>query len=100
MGQTMRKYLKIYSWRVTDADVNTQCDYALLISDHSVFPQALCDEEFSVSVEIKPKCGYLPYILEEHTINTYMTRFKLHKTFKLKHKKVSQLSRYDPRKEY
>ncbi|KAI7741629.1 hypothetical protein M8C21_017638 [Ambrosia artemisiifolia] len=27
------------SWRVNDADVNTQCDYALLISDHSVFPQ-------------------------------------------------------------
>ncbi|XP_023741555.1 inositol-pentakisphosphate 2-kinase isoform X1 [Lactuca sativa] len=87
------------SWRVTDADVNTQCDYALLISDHSVFPQALRDEEFSISVEIKPKCGFLPcsnYILEEHTMKRCMTRFKLHQTFKLKHKKVSQLSRYDP----
>ena len=29
------------SWRVSDADVNTQCDYALLISDHSVFPQGI-----------------------------------------------------------
>ncbi|KAJ9567159.1 LOW QUALITY PROTEIN: hypothetical protein OSB04_003125, partial [Centaurea solstitialis] len=41
------------SWRVDDADVNTQCNYALLISDHSVFSQALHDEELSISVEIK-----------------------------------------------
>ncbi|KAI7751745.1 hypothetical protein M8C21_015694 [Ambrosia artemisiifolia] len=41
------------SWRVNDADVNTQCDYALLISDHSVFPHALHDGELSISVEIK-----------------------------------------------
>ncbi|KAI3788741.1 hypothetical protein L2E82_01514 [Cichorium intybus] len=87
------------SWRVSDADVNTQCDYALLISDHSVFPQALHDEELSISVEIKPKCGFLPcssYILEEQTVKRSMTRFKLHQTLKLQHKKVSQLSQYDP----
>lgn len=87
------------SWRVDQADVNTQCDYALLISDHSVFPQPLHDEEFSISVEIKPKCGFLPcsrYIAEDHTIKRSMSRFKLHQNLKLQQKKVSQLSQYDP----
>nr|XP_043607382.1 inositol-pentakisphosphate 2-kinase-like [Erigeron canadensis]XP_043607383.1 inositol-pentakisphosphate 2-kinase-like [Erigeron canadensis]XP_043607384.1 inositol-pentakisphosphate 2-kinase-like [Erigeron canadensis]XP_043607385.1 inositol-pentakisphosphate 2-kinase-like [Erigeron canadensis] len=87
------------SWRVNDADVNTQCDYALVISDHSVFPQALHDRELSISVEIKPKCGFLPcsrYILEEHAIKRSMTRFKLHQGLKLQQKKISQLSQYDP----
>lgn len=87
------------SWRVDDADVNTQCDHALLISDHSVFPQALHDEELSISVEIKPKCGFLPcsrYILEANAIKRSMTRFKLHQSLKLQQKKISQLSQYDP----
>ncbi|XP_071704263.1 inositol-pentakisphosphate 2-kinase-like [Rutidosis leptorrhynchoides] len=87
------------SCRVNDADVNTKCDYALLISDHSVFPQVLHDEELSISVEIKPKCGFLPcssYISDEHVIKRSMTRFKLHQSLKLQHKKISQLSEYDP----
>ncbi|XP_076893121.1 inositol-pentakisphosphate 2-kinase-like [Bidens hawaiensis] len=87
------------SWRVDDADVNTQCNYALLISDHSVFPQALHDKELSISVEIKPKCGFLQcsrYISEEHTIKKSMTRFKLHQSLKLQQKMIPQLSQFDP----
>ncbi|KAD4385551.1 hypothetical protein E3N88_25720 [Mikania micrantha] len=80
------------SWRVDDADVNTHCDYALLMSDHSVFPQGNY-------LHFQPKCGLLPcsrYISEEHIIKRSMTRFKLHQSLKLLQKKIPQLSRYDP----
>ncbi|KAK1280509.1 Inositol-pentakisphosphate 2-kinase [Acorus gramineus] len=86
------------AWRVSASRVNTLCDSALLISDHShtsgVFKEDLC-----ISVEIKPKCGFLPcseYIAEENSIKKSITRFKMHQVLKFHQGEVSQISDYDP----
>ncbi|KAM7531846.1 hypothetical protein LguiB_035256 [Lonicera macranthoides] len=87
------------SWRVDDAKVNTECDSALLISDHSVFPRGVVKEDFCISVEIKPKCGFLPlssFIAEENNIKRSVTRFKMHQALKLQQGKILQISEYDP----
>ncbi|KAM7514119.1 hypothetical protein LguiA_003702 [Lonicera macranthoides] len=87
------------SWRVDDAMVNTQCDSALLMSDHSIFPPGVVKEEFCISVEIKPKCGFLPvssFIAEENIVKRSTIRFKMHQALKLHQRKISQISKYDP----
>ncbi|CAL5382874.1 unnamed protein product [Camellia sinensis] len=87
------------SWRVDAAKVNPLCDYALLISDHSIFPQGNLKGKFSISVEIKPKCGFLPdsrFISEENAIKKRITRFKMHQSLKLHQREISDTSEYDP----
>lgn len=87
------------AWRVDAAMVNTFCDFALLISDHSVFPPGNLKEDFCVSVEIKPKCGFLPssrFISERNAVKTSVTRFRMHQFLKLHQKEISQVSEYDP----
>lgn len=86
------------TWRVDAAIVNTLCSYALLISDHSVFPHGAKGVP-CVSIEIKPKCGFLPqskYITEENHIKRNVSRFRMHQTMKLHRKEVSEISEYDP----
>ncbi|KAG8377825.1 hypothetical protein BUALT_Bualt08G0073900 [Buddleja alternifolia] len=56
-------------------------------------------EDFCVSIEIKPKGGFLPtseFIAEENAIKRSVTRFKMHQTLKLHQGKISQISKYDP----
>ncbi|MQL86117.1 hypothetical protein Taro_018640 [Colocasia esculenta] len=74
------------SWRVDAAKVNTSCDSALLMSDHSFFPHGDLKESACIAVEIKPKCGFLPlskFIRRENVVKTSVTRFKMHQTLKL-----------------
>ncbi|KAL7594363.1 hypothetical protein Lser_V15G29883 [Lactuca serriola] len=87
------------SWRVDNARVNTLHDSALLMSDHSIFPHAVHGEEFCISVEIKPKCGFLPisrFIRDVNLAKKRISRFKLHQILKFHQGKISQISEYDP----
>lgn len=89
------------AWRVDAAKVNPLCDSVLLMADHSIFPQVsgVLKKDFCVSVEIKPKAGFLPtseFIDEENAIKKTTTRFKMHQTLKLRQKKISQISKYNP----
>ncbi|XP_027149687.1 inositol-pentakisphosphate 2-kinase-like [Coffea eugenioides] len=87
------------SWRVKAAKVNPLCDSVLLISDHSVFLPGTLKGEFSLCVEIKPKCGFLPtskFIAEGNAIKRSVTRFKMHQALKLHDRMISEISEYDP----
>ncbi|XP_028112049.1 inositol-pentakisphosphate 2-kinase-like [Camellia sinensis] len=55
--------------------------------------------KFSISVEIKPKCGFLPdsrFISKENAIKKRITRFKMHQSLKLHQREISNTSEYDP----
>ncbi|KAI7755417.1 hypothetical protein M8C21_027724, partial [Ambrosia artemisiifolia] len=87
------------SWRVDNGGINTLLDSAILMSDHSMFPHAVPEEEVCISVEIKPKCGFLPtsrFIREENAAKRRISRFRLHQILKFHQKKISQISEYDP----
>lgn len=87
------------SWRVDSAKVNPLCDSVLLISDHSLFLHGMLKKDFCISVEIKPKCGFLPlseFIAPENTIKRSVTRFKMHQVLKMHQGKISEISAYDP----
>ncbi|MFS7962660.1 putative inositol-pentakisphosphate 2-kinase [Helianthus anomalus] len=88
------------SWRVDNGGVNTLLDSALLMSDHSIFPHAVHEEQqVCISVEIKPKCGFLPtsgFIREENAAKRRISRFRLHQILKFHQRKISQISEYDP----
>ncbi|KAA8528670.1 hypothetical protein F0562_036025 [Nyssa sinensis] len=89
------------AWRVDAAKVNTLCDSALLISDHSVIPNShgILERQICVSVEIKPKCGFLPlsrFIAEGNAIKRKITRFRMHQSLKLHQGEISEISEYNP----
>ncbi|KAL2249758.1 UNVERIFIED_CONTAM: Inositol-pentakisphosphate 2-kinase [Sesamum indicum] len=87
------------SWRVDAAKVNPLCDSVLLIADHSKFPHGIFKEDFCVSVEIKPKGGFLPvseFIAEENAVKKKIIRFKMHQLLKLHQGKIRKISKYDP----
>ncbi|XP_042058527.1 inositol-pentakisphosphate 2-kinase-like isoform X1 [Salvia splendens] len=89
------------SWRVDAARINPLHDSVLLISDHSVFPHFSDSlrEDFCVSVEIKPKGGFLPtseFIAEGNAVKKRITQFKMHQALKLHRGKISQISQYHP----
>ncbi|KAJ4963463.1 hypothetical protein NE237_023402 [Protea cynaroides] len=87
------------AWRVNAAKVNTLCDSALLISDHSVFPHGPLKENPCISVEIKPKCGFIPcsrFITEGNAIKRTITRFRMHQVLKLNQGEISRISEYNP----
>ncbi|XP_050267512.1 LOW QUALITY PROTEIN: inositol-pentakisphosphate 2-kinase-like [Quercus robur] len=86
------------AWRVDAAKVDTDCDSALLMSDHSLFPGTLKGVP-CISVEIKPKCGFLPcskFISEGNAVKRSITRFRMHQTLKLHQGEISELSEYNP----
>ncbi|OVA08748.1 Inositol-pentakisphosphate 2-kinase [Macleaya cordata] len=87
------------AWRVDAAKINILCDSALLISDHSVFPDGISKEAPCISVEIKPKCGFLPcsrFIAEGNALKRNISRFRMHQVLKLHLGEISQISEYDP----
>ncbi|CAN6446615.1 unnamed protein product [Victoria cruziana] len=87
------------AWRVEAAKVNTCCDFALLMSDHSLFSNGLLRESHCIAVEIKPKCGFLPFssfISETNAIKKDVSRFKMHQALKFHQGEISELSLYDP----
>lgn len=86
-------------WRIDAAKVDTLNKYALLISDHSLFPHGILKGNACISVEIKPKCGFLPfskYIARQNAIKRSTTRFKMHQVLKFHEKQIPNLSEYDP----
>ncbi|GMH13899.1 hypothetical protein Nepgr_015740 [Nepenthes gracilis] len=86
-------------WRVNDSKINTCINSVLLMSDHSVFPDGTLKGEACLSIEIKPKCGFLPssrFIAEENAVKKNVTRFKMHQALKLHQHQISDLSDYDP----
>ncbi|GFP98397.1 inositol-pentakisphosphate 2-kinase [Phtheirospermum japonicum] len=63
-----------------------------------IYPCTL-KEDFCVSVEIKPKCGFLPisdFIAEENEVKKRITRFRMHQALKLSQGQISQISKYNP----
>ncbi|XP_021613502.1 inositol-pentakisphosphate 2-kinase isoform X1 [Manihot esculenta] len=87
------------AWRVDAAKVDTKCDFVLLMTDHSLFPNGTAKVGPCISVEIKPKCGFLPlsrFIAEKNAIKRSTTRFRMHQVLKLRQHEISELSQYDP----
>ncbi|CAN6722254.1 unnamed protein product [Malus baccata var. baccata] len=85
--------------RVDATKVDTQSDTVLLMSDHSLFPRVTQEVEPCISVEIKPKCGFLPsskFIDEGNSIKRSITRFRMHQALKFHDGEVSEYSEYDP----
>lgn len=87
-------------WRVNAANVDTSHDSALILNDHSLFSQgATSGGGDCLSVEIKPKCGFLPtsrFISDENKLKRSVSRFKMHQLLKLEHNEISEVSEYDP----
>ncbi|XP_022952004.1 inositol-pentakisphosphate 2-kinase-like [Cucurbita moschata] len=87
------------SWRVNTGKIDTQRDYALILSDHSIFLHGALDGEPCISVEIKPKCGFIPFsrfISHGNAVKRCMTRFRMHQALKLHQEEISEFSDYDP----
>ncbi|KAK7280684.1 hypothetical protein RJT34_25751 [Clitoria ternatea] len=85
--------------RVDAARVDTHCDFGLLMSDHSLFANGSQGCGPCISVEIKPKCGFLPlsrFISEGTAIKRRITRFEMHQALKLHQGEISQQSEYNP----
>ncbi|KFK31811.1 hypothetical protein AALP_AA6G161800 [Arabis alpina] len=86
-------------WRVNAANVDTSHDSALILNDHSLFSQGISSGGDCISVEIKPKCGFLPtsrFISEENMLKRSVSRFKMHQILKLEYNEISEVSEYDP----
>lgn len=86
-------------WRVDAAEVDLHRDSVLIISDHSLFSDGTLKGGTCISVEIKPKCGFLPlskFIDEGNAIKRSVTRYEMHQTLKLHHEEISELSEYHP----
>ncbi|XP_022636729.1 inositol-pentakisphosphate 2-kinase isoform X2 [Vigna radiata var. radiata] len=87
------------AWRVDNALVDMHRDSVLLMSDHSLFTHGNLGSSPSISVEIKPKWGFLPlsrYISEETAVKRTITRFQMHQVLKLQQGEISLLSEYNP----
>ncbi|XP_027332750.1 inositol-pentakisphosphate 2-kinase-like [Abrus precatorius] len=87
------------AWRVDAARVDTHCDFGILMSDHSLFTHDIQGSSPCISVEIKPKCGFLPhtrFISEGTAIKRRITRFEMHQALKLHQGEISQQSEYNP----
>lgn len=87
------------AWRIEDAKIDTQSDFALLMSDHSLSLRGPSDTTPCISIEIKPKCGFLPssrFISEENHIKRLVSRFAMHQHLKFSEQKISCISKYSP----
>ncbi|CAK8569024.1 unnamed protein product [Lathyrus sativus] len=87
------------AWRVDTAQVDMRCDYVLVMSDHSLFDHGNPESSPCISVEIKPKCGFLPvsrFVSEETAIKKRVTRFEMHQALKLNQGEISLPSEYNP----
>ncbi|BBN10540.1 inositol-pentakisphosphate 2-kinase [Marchantia polymorpha subsp. ruderalis] len=90
------------AWRAETGSLMASSGIGLLISDHSSFsiPRDILKElPPTITVEIKPKCGFLPVspmIKEENLIKTTVCRFTMHQTLKLLQGKIKHISKYSP----
>ncbi|KAH9319519.1 hypothetical protein KI387_021288 [Taxus chinensis] len=87
------------SWRIEATKINLQSGFALLMSDHASFSQGLNGATQCISVEIKPKCGFLPcskFISSENHLKRSVSRFAMHQHLKFSQQKVACISKYSP----
>ncbi|KAJ6684876.1 INOSITOL POLYPHOSPHATE KINASE 1 [Salix purpurea] len=87
------------AWRVDVSVVDLERDSVIIMSDHSLFPGGVLKDGPCISVEIKPKCGFLPsskFIAERNFVKMSATRFQMHQVLKLREQEISELSEYDP----
>ncbi|XVE56087.1 hypothetical protein DITRI_Ditri03aG0209100 [Diplodiscus trichospermus] len=87
------------AWRVDSSQVDMNRNSALIISDHSIFPNGPLKGGPCITVEIKPKCGFLPisrFIAEENAVKRTITRFRMHQALKLHNQEISEYSEYNP----
>lgn len=87
------------TWRVDAGKVDTHQDSVLLLTDHSLFPHGTLNGQPCISVEIKPKCGFLPvsrFISERNATKRSITRFRMHQFLKLHQGQIPELSEYNP----
>ncbi|XWS25801.1 hypothetical protein CRYUN_Cryun27aG0098700 [Craigia yunnanensis] len=85
--------------RIDSSQVNANHDSVLVISDHSIFPNGTLKGGPCITVEIKPKCGFLPisrFITEENAVKRTITRFRMHQALKLHNQEISEYSEYNP----
>ncbi|KAK8696168.1 hypothetical protein V6N13_001305 [Hibiscus sabdariffa] len=85
--------------RIDSSQVDVNRDSVLIISDHSVFMNGTLKGGPCITVEIKPKCGFLPisrFISEENAVKRTTTRFKMHQELKLHNQEISEYSEYNP----
>ncbi|KAK8683756.1 hypothetical protein V6N13_039806 [Hibiscus sabdariffa] len=85
--------------RIDSSHVDVNRDSVLIISDHSVFMNGTLKGGPCITVEIKPKCGFLPisrFISEETAVKRTTTRFKMHQELKLHNQEISEYSEYNP----
>ncbi|KAB1227748.1 Inositol-pentakisphosphate 2-kinase [Morella rubra] len=87
------------TWRADAGKVDTHQDSVLLLTDHSLFPHGTLKGQPCISVEIKPKCGFLPvsrFISERNATKRSITRFRMHQFLKLHQGQIPELSEYNP----
>ncbi|KAK8988986.1 hypothetical protein V6N11_030357 [Hibiscus sabdariffa] len=87
------------AWRVDSSQVDVNRDSVLILWDHSVFPNGNLKDEPCITVEIKPKCGFLPisrFIAEENAVKKTVVRFRMHQVLKLLNQEISEYSQYNP----
>eukprot|EP01018_Ginkgo_biloba_P008467 Gb_08527 [translate_table: standard] len=87
------------AWRIEAAKIDLQSDFALLISDHSLFLQGPYNFSPCISIEIKPKCGFLPcsrFISAGNHMKKCVSRFAMHQCLKLAQGQISCISKYSP----
>ncbi|GBC06743.1 hypothetical protein RclHR1_07000013 [Rhizophagus clarus] len=84
-----KSILKMRSNNRTQKDIDHNQKYALLMSDHTMFPSNISP---TLSVELKPKCAFLPSSpLIENFVKLQSCRFCMHKYLKQGH-----ITRYCP----
>ncbi|BBN10612.1 inositol-pentakisphosphate 2-kinase [Marchantia polymorpha subsp. ruderalis] len=90
------------AWRAETGSLILSSGIGLLISDHSSFSiprDILTEMPPTITVEIKPKCGFLPVfpvMNEDNLIKTIVSRFAMHQTLKLSQGKIKNISKYSP----
>ncbi|KAG7649975.1 Inositol-pentakisphosphate 2-kinase, partial [Arabidopsis thaliana x Arabidopsis arenosa] len=89
-----------HSWRANTLSVDTNRSFALLMDDLTIFSHGQVeDHKPCLTVEIKPKCGFLSsssFIAEENVIKKSISRFEMYQVLKLRENQISQISEYDP----
>ncbi|EFJ06034.1 hypothetical protein SELMODRAFT_136205 [Selaginella moellendorffii] len=88
------------AWRAEEADLDFSSKNVLAVCDHTLFP-GLANESDSptLSIEIKPKWGYLPQsdaISTENHVKKVVSRFAMHQLLKFVQGKIRSSSSYCP----
>lgn len=89
-------------WRRKDAQMDMTGGLALMIADHSSFPalrSSARDLPQTITVELKPKWGFLPTaatISDKNNVKRHVPRFTMLQHLKLQQGKAKAISKYSP----